>query len=148
MKTSIFAIATLCFTVLFSGPSVHAAAVKMSSKYSSLEDKACKMIDASDLHPNPEIDYFKSTCPGLDGLTVIYAGGDIRSWIGLIEPGKTYEEGVEFFDLLNGEYGQFPNVAALNVEWRYNGAELVAMIVRMNGQDPDDYKKDVEHLVV
>lgn len=148
MKTLIFAAVLVGLTVLSGAVSADASPLKMTSKYTSLEDNGCKMIDASSMHPNSEIDYFKSTCPGLDGTTVIYAGGDIRSWIGLIEPGKTYEEGVHFYDLINGDYGQFPNIGALHVEWRYSGAELVAMIVRVNGQDPDDHKKDVEHLVV
>ena len=125
------------------------AAPVATSAYTSLEDKDCNYITSSNDDPDAEIDYFKSICPGRDGYLVKLAGGDIRSWVGLLAPGQKYDEANDFYGpLMEGSLGQFPNVQGSKLEWRYSDGKLVAFILRMIAQDPEDYEKSIETLVV
>jgi hypothetical protein len=134
--------------ILGTATQAHAAIVAFS-KYSSLDDKDCNLISSSADDTAAQIDYFKSICPGHDGYLVKYAGGDIRSWVGILKPGEKYEAAAEFFQpLMEGAKGQFPNVQGNKLEWRYNDGKLVAFILRMTAQDPFVMEKDIESLVV
>ncbi len=125
------------------------AATVATSKYSSLEDKDCNLLNSSDDEAEAEIDYFNSLCPGHDGYQVKLLGGDIRSWVGILKPGEKYKDGADFYQaLMQGSNGHFANVQGTRLEWRYNDGKLVAFIVRMIAQDVDDYEKSVESLVV
>ena len=113
-----------------------AQAASHTSHYTTLTN--CKVIGSSENEPEPEIDWFKSVCPGREGFDVIHAGGDARSWIGLVKKGASYDSGVEYYEqLMTWNFGQFPTVAGEKLEWRYVGQKLTALIVRTDGYDPD-----------
>lgn len=137
------------FALIFCFAAKGHAAVTADSKYSSLEDKDCNLISSSADDATAEIDFFKSICPGQDGYLVKYAGGDIRSWVGILKPGEKYEAAADFFQpLMTGAKGFFPNVQGSKLEWRYNDGKLVAFILRMTAQDPTNAEKALENLVV
>jgi hypothetical protein len=143
MKISLLAL------VMILGFAIQSHAAVAVSKYSSLEDKDCNLMSSSADDAEAEIDYFKSVCPGQDGYLVKFAGGDIRSWVGILKPGEKYDEAADFYQqLMQGAKGQFPNVQGNKLEWRYNDGKLVAFILRMTAQDPEVEGKDLENLVV
>ncbi|CAN5390774.1 hypothetical protein BH10BDE1_BH10BDE1_19080 [soil metagenome] len=142
-------IALFVFALVLGFTTQSFAAIAADSKYSSLEDKDCNLIASSDDDADAPIDYFKSICPGQDGYLVKFAGGDIRSWVGILKPGEKYEAAADFFAaLMEGSRGQFPNVQGSKLEWRYNDGKLVAFILRMTAQDPEAVEKNLENLVV
>jgi hypothetical protein len=68
---------------------------------------------------------------------------DARSWIGLVPPRKTKnDDGVEF-PIWKG----FGGVSGTQLEWRYLGSRLVALVVRMTKADFES-DKEVTNLVV
>ena len=134
----VIALATLALAV-----SAHA---KSTSEYTNLSE--CKTIASSENDPNAEIDYFQSVCKGRDGYKVLLAGGDSRSWVQLLAKGDKISNEIGFAMMFDEREGYFPNVAGNKLEWRYTNGKLNALIVRVNGQDPDDYNKSVDTLVV
>jgi hypothetical protein len=117
------------------------------SKYTSL-DTGCKVLwRAADEQPLPPLpDYFKSICPGRDGMRVILEGGDDRSWIGLLPPGAKYDQGTR----LHANWGGAPQVTGKRLEWRYHGPKLAALIVRMEWTEQSDDRgtKDLSGLII
>jgi hypothetical protein len=121
------------------------AKASSDSAYTDI-NQACRVLSSSEDDPNAEIDYFTSVCPGREGFDVRLDGGDSRSWISLVKKGTS-----EFVaeDISFGEYaGQFPNVAGSKLEWRYTNGQLTSLIVRMSGQDPEDYTNQLVTLNV
>ncbi len=148
MKISL-QVSLLALALSFGFAAQAVAAPVATSAYTSLEDKDCNLLASSEDDENAEIDYFKSICPGRDGYLVKLAGGDIRSWVGLLKPGQKYDDANDFYGpLMEGSMGQFPNVQGSKLEWRYSDGKLVAFILRMTAQDPEDYEKSIETLVV
>lgn len=132
----------LLIALLLSAATAQAAS---NSAYTDL-NQSCKVLSSSEDDPNAEIDYFTSVCPGREGFDVRLDGGDLRSWISLVKKGTSefVAENISF-----GEYaGQFPNVAGSKLEWRYTNGQLTSLIVRMSGQDPEDYNNELVTLNV
>lgn len=115
-----------------------------TSAYTDLT--TCKVLSSSENDPNAEIDYFTSVCEGREGFDIRLDGGDLRSWISLVthNTDKFVAENISF----SFGVGQFPNVVGSKLEWRYTNGKLTALIVRMNGQDPEDYNKSINTLAV
>lgn len=134
-----FILSVLVF--LFSSQSVLAA----DSAYTPLDMSKCKKIENSADDPKAEMDYFTYECPGRDGYTVTFAGGDLRSWF-VLKKNK-----VEIFNALNAinsnADGTFAHISAGVLEWRYNGKALSALIVRIGAQN-DEKMKDFSRLHV
>jgi hypothetical protein len=125
--TLLFALVALCLA-----PQAQA---KSTSEYTSLSN--CKMLINSEDDPEAPIDYFLSVCKGREGMDVVFAGGDSRSWIDLAPAGTKFDH-VEGWGLtMDQAQGQFPNIAGNKLEWRYNDGKLTGLIVRTTGQDPD-----------
>jgi hypothetical protein len=123
--------------------SLQAKAVSVSA-YTSLE--TCKILTSSENDPDAEIDYFTSVCEGREGFDVRIDGGDLRSWVSLVKQ-NTEDFVAENISFAFGE-GQFPYVAGSKLEWRYTDNTLTALIVRMGGQDPEDYNNELQNLAV
>ncbi len=101
----------------------------------SIKDEACVLINADSLQPEPEIDFFRQECAGLAGYQVIFAGGDIRSYISL-KYGSAEE--VTF----RVSTGQFPNVSGDTIEWRAtvkdnDKAVYESIVFKVEGGDPE-----------
>jgi hypothetical protein len=127
-----------------------AANLTKFSEYTSLKD--CKILwrEGMDERLVPPLTDFESICPGRDGMQVILEGGDARSWIGLLPRSLKYDDGVRFpSQMLN--FGAFAIVVGTQLEWRYHGPQLVALIVRMarldETSDPSR-PKDIAGLIV
>lgn len=131
----------LLLSILLITSASHAAA---TSAYTDLSK--CKLLSSSENDPNPEIDYFTSVCAGREGFDVRLDGGDLRSWVSLATH-NTDNLVAENISFSFGE-GPFANVAGSKLEWRYTNGKLIALIIRMSGQDPDDYNKEVGTLAV
>jgi len=132
----------ILFSIISMALSAQAAS---TSVYTDIGD-ACKILTTSENDPNAEIDYFTSVCPGREGFDVRIDGGDLRSWVSLVKKGTEdfVAENISFsFGL-----GQFPYVAGSKLEWRYTNGKLTALIVRMGGQDPEDYNNELQSLAV
>ena len=114
-----------------------------TSEYTDLNQ--CKTLSSSENDPDAEIDYFTSVCPGRDGFDVRLDGGDSRSWLSLVTTGTEH-----FVAEYLGAHtaGFFTYVIGSKVEWRYSNGKLIALIIRMGGQDPEDYTKSVTSLTV
>src|ERR1700756_4317396 len=114
-----------------------AHASELRSEYTSL--LGCKVLwHAKANEPLP--DSFNSVCPGRNGMRVILEHGDARSWIGLIPPGSTYDQGKRLYT----SWGGFPEITGKRLEWRYHGSKLVALIVRNEWTEDDgDNTKNV-----
>lgn len=112
-----------------------------------LESDACIGYDGDVFDTEPEIDYFSSECAGFGGWRVLAYGGDIRSFVKL-------RHGQYEIDLQEAmtPVGQFPNVGDV-LEFRVRrtrrvGTEPFAAIVAVSGQDPDDYEKTLQNVLV
>ncbi len=131
----------ILFSILSIALSAEAA---FTSAYTDLN--TCKILTSSENDPDAEIDYFTSVCPGREGFDVRIDGGDLRSWVSLATK-NTDTLVAENISFAFAE-GQFPNVAGSMLEWRYKNGKLTALIVRMSGQDPDDYNNELVNLAV
>lgn len=131
----------IIFSVIFMALSAKAFT---TSAYTDLS--SCRVLTSSENDPNAEIDYFTSVCEGREGFDVRIDGGDLRSWVSLVKAG-TEDFVAENISFAFGE-GQFPNVAGSKLEWRYTNGTLTALIVRMSGQDPEDYNNELVNLAV
>lgn len=112
-----------------------------------LESDACVGYDGDVFDAEPEIDYFSSECSGFGGWRVFAYGGDIRSFVKL-------RHGQYEIDLQRAmtPVGHFPNVGE-TLEFRIRrtrrvGAEPFAAIVAVYAQDPDDYEKILQDILV
>ncbi len=109
-----------------------------TSAYTSLIERDCRVLRT--YRTNPEVvlrDFFETICPGRNGFSVIFEGGDSRSNIGLLPRGAIYQDGVRF----HANIGSFPSIEGKRLEWRYHGSKLVALIVRMVAGLEDDRSK-------
>jgi hypothetical protein len=97
---------TACLVLTTSGL---AQAAKMTSTYTSIEQKDCKVISSSELETEPEIDHLDMECPGAGGYQVAVSGGDIRYPLFLISNNLRIQ-------LTN--YYSFHQVASNKIEWR------------------------------
>jgi hypothetical protein len=128
-------VATFTLTAAWAGPNPLS-----HSKYTPL-GHSCKVTwHAAKNEPIP--DSSESICPGLEGMRVTLTEHDARSWIGLLPPKTEYNDAVQF-PIWKG----FGGVSGTQLEWRYLGSKLVALVVRMTKADFES-DKEVTNLVV
>jgi hypothetical protein len=126
---------------------VFSASSDARSEYTSL-GKDCKVLwRAANERPLPPLpDSFRSICPGRNGMRVILEGGDSRSWIGLLPRATKYDNGTR----LHFGWANFPEITGKQLEWRYHGRKLIALITRMTWTDRSSSgdARDVSSLIV
>lgn len=108
------------------------------SVYTNIDYKSCVTVDSSELHSEPEIDFYTGECPALGGYRVTISGGDIRYSL------KLNYNGVEIPTVRPGGFHDLPSS---KIEWRYErvgswgnyGVNYKALIYRLNATvDYDD----------
>ena len=129
-----------------------------TSTYTPLTESDCHFLKLSSWDADAPIDYFTQECPAYGGYRIILTGGDLRSWLQLIRQTPTGPEINEFYQDVWQNLGQFPYVSGSVLEWRYSWPEttthindrvpeLVGLIYRVSGSDPEDLS-DRSRLVV
>lgn len=86
------------------------AQAKLESTYTSVQTDDCATYDASDLHPNAEIDFYTGECPGLGGYQVMISGGDLRYPLHLVYGGKK---------ITLTQFLTFHQLGSNKIEWLY-----------------------------
>lgn len=124
-----------------------AAAVRYESAFTPLRPAECRELRGATADaPSGSL----HECPGRDGVRVILADDDLRSWLRLRFAGRE----TDLMDAVTGSYapGVFPRIAAAQLEWRYrvDGARrvLVALIVRVTGRVDESSSRLRSHLLV
>jgi len=137
----------LIITILLTTSTVPAEVSKYHSKYTQLTK--CKLVEKG--APN-EGDYMLEECEGTSGYKVFLESGDLRSWIVLKNANQEIDLRGTGEDKL-----YFPVIGSDKLEWRYRtlngGEELVAIIVRMAGNDREahehgNYDKTASYLYI
>ena len=117
----------------------------------SLGEKSCIAIDGDALHENPEIDFFRSECPGIASYRVLYNGGDLRSNITLV---KDKAESVLSLPMTESDFVTFPYVSSENIKWsvavaNFKTYTVDGILFSMSGQDESGEQfKDVSFDVI
>ncbi|MBP9478516.1 MAG: hypothetical protein KBF12_07830 [Sebaldella sp.] len=134
-----FKLALLSMLFVFSSL-VLADQIGMTSTYTSVVSKDCKMVTGAleKIYPEAdEIDGGAEECKGNKNWRLIVPFFDARSWVALTD-GKTVWDTVEY--VMSKPFGQFPNVGE-KVEWRSKAGKLQAIIFRIEAQDGETFKK-------
>jgi len=122
---------------------------KITSFYSSTEQKNVAVISSSDLEKDPEIDHFEHLCPGYGGYELLHRGGDLRSHLDVRYQGKTSDLNAATMD---AGRGLFVHKANDTVEWRGilegNVFTPYAIIYRVSAQDPENEQKSRNTLII
>jgi hypothetical protein len=134
-KLAITVVSLALSTAAWAGPNPLA-----HSKYTPL-GHSCKVTWHAAKN-EPMSDSSESICPGRDGMRVTLTEHDARSWIGLLPLKTKYDDAVQF-PIWKG----FGGVSGTQLEWRYLGSKLVALVVRMTKTDLES-NKEVTNLVV
>lgn len=123
---------------------------KVTSFYSTTEEKYCAAISDSALENEAGMDYFEYLCPGYGGYELLFRGGDLRSWLD-IRYGKTTSD--LYGATMTASRGGFAHMCNEVVEWRgvLEGAVFTpyAIIYRVKAQDMvDEENKSFTRLIV
>lgn len=138
---------TLLIACLFILPSLGAYAdtpQNMLSEYSPLDK--CREVPQKRYAYEPN-DSYEARCPAHNGYSVTILGGDVRTWL-VLQKGRNK---IDLYGIGEGDV-HFPIIGGSKLEWRYhatgNKKELVALIFRINGQDPQNVDKNKSLLYV
>lgn len=134
MKIKLFLILTASLLL-----STSVFAQKMTSVYTSLNDKKCKTLESN----VNEGGSYLGECAGTSGYKLQISEGDLRQSVNVIAPNK------KSFNLGLGRVSSAFSAVGERAEWRVKGKTPMALIVRFNAsENPDDTNKMTSYLIV
>ncbi len=116
-------------------------AAEIRSLYTDLTDKACQVTGQAKAG---EGDWVNLLCPGVFGYQLTKVDDDARQSLSLVRDGKV--QGLHFFGHVTPAFNHLGDKA----EWRMQGQEPMALIVRMHIQEqaPDGASHKRQVLIV
>lgn len=114
------------------------AIAQNKSVYTDLTTKNCKDVAVDEGMPGNYV----GKCKGTNGYDLEVYLDDERNSIGIVFPSQKVV-GLDFWN----HFGEFSELGT-KAEWRIKNGKPVAMIVRLNISDPEDYEKKVSYLMV
>lgn len=121
-----------------------AAAVPITSVYTSLEGNNCKTLESQ----VDEGGWYKGRCQGLAGYDLLLMEGDIRQTITVVDP-KKKEHPLELWSTVSSGFSSVGGKAEWRVQKQGNKSIPIALIVRFNAsEDPEKPEKNTSYLVV
>ena len=126
----------LVFTFVFFNMLYGASSENITSTYTALEGKECKVPGGKFkkmFEGDEYVDEGGEECPGFKSWRVFVRGFDSRSWVELYDGSQFWSTENLIFDVNVLENGVFPNVSGTKAEWRYtDSGKVKALIYRMS----------------
>jgi len=123
--------------------SAGAQAQTNDSLYTSLSTRACRTIKSTSTEGGSYI----GICPGVAGYALQVEEGDLRQNIQVITP-NAQKHSLDLWTVVGSSFSSLGEKAEWRVKHQGGKTIPIALIVRYNVADPEDYKKNTSWLAV